>query len=101
MKTFKQLMALLLVFVLVAACVPLGSITAFAAENDETDISAVDTEIDAEPECTPKNGHGNLIHKSDLSSIEYFKRFHTFLKFFDFFGYKKRKTRIRPPRPWL
>ena len=40
-------MALLLVFVLVAACVPLGSITAFAAENDETDISAVEAEIDA------------------------------------------------------
>ena len=36
MKTFKQLMALLLVFVLVAACVPLGTITAFAAENDDT-----------------------------------------------------------------
>ena len=50
MKTFKQLMALLLVFVLVAACVPLGTITAFAAENDGTDISAADTEIDAEPE---------------------------------------------------
>lgn len=50
MKTFKQLMALLLVFVLVAACVPLGTITAFAAENDETDISAVEAEIDAEPE---------------------------------------------------
>lgn len=50
MKTFKQLMALLLVFVLVAACVPLGTIMAFAAENDETDISAVDAEIDAEPE---------------------------------------------------
>lgn len=50
MKTFKQLMALLLVFVLVAACVPLGTITAFAAENDGTDISAVDTEMDAEPE---------------------------------------------------
>ena len=50
MKTFKQLMALLLVFVLVAACVPLGTITAFAADNDETDISAADTEIDAKPE---------------------------------------------------
>ena len=50
MKTFKQLMALLLVFVLVAACVPLGTITAFAAENDNTDFSAEDTEIDAEPE---------------------------------------------------
>lgn len=50
MKTFKQLMALLLVFVLVAACVPLGTITAFAAENDNTDFSAKDTEIDAEPE---------------------------------------------------
>ena len=50
MKTFKQLMALLLVFVLVAACLPLGTITAFAAENDDTDISAVDTEMDAEPE---------------------------------------------------
>ena len=35
---------------LVAACVPLGTITAFAAENDGTDISAVDTEMDAEPE---------------------------------------------------
>ena len=32
MKTFRQLMALLLVFVLVAACVPLGTITAFAAD---------------------------------------------------------------------
>ena len=50
MKTFKQLMALLLVFVLVAACVPLGTITAFAAENDGTDISDEDTEIDAEAE---------------------------------------------------
>lgn len=50
MKTFRQLMALLLVFVLVAACVPLGTITAFAADNDETDISAADTEIDAKPE---------------------------------------------------
>ena len=50
MKTFKQLMALILVFVLVAACVPLGTITAFAAENDDTDFSTVDTEIDAEPE---------------------------------------------------
>ena len=50
MKTFKQLMALLLVFVLVAACVPLGTITAFAAENDDTDFSTVDTEMDAEPE---------------------------------------------------
>ena len=43
-------MALLLVFVLVAACVPLGTITAFAAENDDTDISAVEAEIDAGPE---------------------------------------------------
>lgn len=50
MKTFKQLMALLLVFVLVAACVPLGTITAFAAENDDTDISTADNEIDAETE---------------------------------------------------
>ena len=50
MKTFKQLMALLLVFVLVAACVPLGTITAFAAENDEPDISAVEAEKDDEPE---------------------------------------------------
>lgn len=40
MKTFKQLMALLLVFVLVAACVPLGTITAFAEENDNTEFSA-------------------------------------------------------------
>ena len=47
MKTFKQLMALLLVFVLVAACVPLGTITAFAAENDEASLSAVEAEIDA------------------------------------------------------
>ena len=50
MKTFKQIMALLLVFVLIAACVPLGTIAAFAAENDETDISVVEAEIDAEPE---------------------------------------------------
>lgn len=47
MKTFKQLIALLLVFVLVAACVPLGTITAFAAENDEASLSAVEAEIDA------------------------------------------------------
>lgn len=50
MKTFKQLMALLLVFVLVAACVPLGTITAFAAENEEASLSAVEAEIDAKPE---------------------------------------------------
>ena len=50
MKIFKQIMALLLVFVLVAACVPLGTITTFAAENDEASLFAVDTEIDAEPE---------------------------------------------------
>ena len=50
MNAMKKAMALLLVFVLVAACVPLGTITAFAAENDETDISAAETEIDAEPE---------------------------------------------------
>ena len=52
MKAFKQIMALLLVFVLTAACVPLGTITAFAAENEETILSAVEAETETEPEDT-------------------------------------------------
>ena len=49
MKAFKKIMALLLVFVLIAACVPLGTITAFAAENEEINISAVEAETETEP----------------------------------------------------
>ena len=52
MKAFKKIMALLLVFVLIAACVPLGTITAFAAENEETILSAVEAETETEPEDT-------------------------------------------------
>ena len=52
MKAFKKIMALLLVFVLTAACVPLGTITAFAAENEETILSAVEAETETEPEDT-------------------------------------------------
>ena len=46
MKTFKQLMALLLVFVLIAACLPLGTITAFAEDDEETSSSAVEAETE-------------------------------------------------------
>ena len=49
MKTFKQLMALLLVFVLIAACLPLGTITAFAEEDEETSFSALEAETETEP----------------------------------------------------
>lgn len=49
MKACKQLMALLLVFVLIAACLPLGTITAFAADDEETSSSAVEAETEAEP----------------------------------------------------
>ena len=52
MKACKKIMALLLVFVLIAACVPLGTITAFAAENEETILSAVEAETETEPEDT-------------------------------------------------
>ena len=49
MKAFKKIMALLLVFALIAACLPLGTITAFAAENEETILSAVEAETGTEP----------------------------------------------------
>lgn len=48
MKACKQIMALLLVFVLIAACLPLGTITAFAEEDEETSSSAVEAETETE-----------------------------------------------------
>ena len=38
MNTMKKLMALLLVFVLAVSCIPLGAITVFATENEDTQV---------------------------------------------------------------
>lgn len=51
MKTFKRFMALLLVVVLVAACVPSGAIVAFAAENED-DQAPGNTAVDQMQDTT-------------------------------------------------
>ena len=60
MNAIKKAMALLLVFVLMVSCVPFGAITAFAAENEETqpptdggEVTVPDTEPPVETEEAP------------------------------------------------
>ena len=60
MNAMKKAMALLLVFVLMVSCVPFGAITAFAAENEETqpptdggEVTVPDTEPPVETEEAP------------------------------------------------
>ncbi|MBE6981258.1 MAG: hypothetical protein E7437_02920, partial [Ruminococcaceae bacterium] len=52
MNAMKKIMALLLVFALAVSCVPLGAVTAFAAEIDEGEVPSTDATDPAVPEET-------------------------------------------------
>ena len=52
MNATKKIMALLLVFALAVSCVPLGAVTAFAAEIDEGEVPSIDATDPAVPEET-------------------------------------------------
>lgn len=61
MNVMKKSLALLLVFALVLSCFPLGAVTAFAAENEETQppSEAADTTPTETPETEPvETGEG-------------------------------------------
>ena len=65
MNAMKKIMALLLVFALAVSCVPLGAVTAFAAEIDEGEVPPTDATDPAVPEETTETTPGRNSGSAD------------------------------------